>query len=118
MSSAAQGRRYSPEKSVMIVCGAWILCALLLFFADNARIAPYRSLHHILKTAASQPFLGNTDWRLGVSLATLLLLWCVVAAGAPRAHYAPATSAIGTRAIRAPRCEFDPELHLRAPPRK
>jgi hypothetical protein len=102
----------------MIVCGAWILCALLLFFADNARIAPYRGLQHSLKTASGQPYLAGTDWRLGVSLATLLLLWGVVTKGAPRAHFAHAASAIRARAVRAQRSEFDPESHLRAPPLK
>src|ERR1035438_6480472 len=63
---------------------AWLLCALLLLFCANAKLARYYVEHRNLKLATVQSYVDRDDMRLELSIAALLLLWCVAILPAPR----------------------------------
>jgi hypothetical protein len=96
---------------------AGLLCALLLLFCANARLARYELQSRDLKLATAQRYLDRDDARLELSIAALLLLWCAAVLPVPRFV---ATTVSGMRtavfALQHPG-EFDPESHLRPPPR-
>jgi hypothetical protein len=96
---------------------AWLLCALLLLFCANAKVARYDLQHRNLKLATIQSYIDRDDLRLELSIAALLLLWCVAILPAPR--FAASTVSeirVAVSALSRPG-EFDPESHLRPPPR-
>ena len=96
---------------------AWLLCALLLLFCANAKVARYDLQHRNLKLATIQSYIDRDDLRLELSIAALLLLWCVASLPVPR--FAAGTVSeirVAVSALSRPG-EFDPESHLRPPPR-
>lgn len=95
---------------------AWILCALLLLFCANAKVARYDVQHRNLKLATIQSYIDRDDLRLELSIAALLLLWCVATLPVPRfAAGAVTEMAVANSTLPRPG-EFDPESHLRPPP--
>jgi hypothetical protein len=96
---------------------AWILCALLLLFCANARLARYDIQYHDLKLATAQQFLDRDDTRLELSIAALLLLWCAAILPVPRFATTTVSQMRATMFALPHPGEFDPESHLRPPPR-
>jgi hypothetical protein len=95
---------------------AWLLGALLLFFAANARVARYDMHRRDLKLATTQSFLDSDETWLELSMAALLLSWCGAHLGL-RVFLTPTASQIAVASpVVAPLGDFDRELRLRAPP--
>jgi hypothetical protein len=96
---------------------AWLLCALLLLFCANARLARYDIQYRNLKLATAQQYLDRDDTRLELSIAALLLLWCAAILPVPQFAAGSVTGmALANSTLSRPG-EFDPESHLRPPPR-
>ena len=118
MSFGPQNQRTRTYREITLRhYSAWLLGALLLLFCANARLARYDMQYRTLKLATAQRYLDRDDMRLELSIAALLLLWCVAILPVPR--FAAGTASELRVAISAlPRPgEFDPESHLRPPPR-
>jgi hypothetical protein len=95
---------------------AWILCALLLLFCANARLVRYDVQHRNLKLATVQSYVDRDDMRLELSIAALLLLWCVAILPAPRFVAGRVSETRPAILVSMRPGEFDPESHLRPPP--
>jgi len=97
---------------------SWVLCALLLIFCGNARLARYSRGRSNLKLATAQSYLDGDETRLELTLAALLLLWSV--AVVPVLRVTANRGAVVMAAV----CgfphyysgEFNRESHLRPPP--
>jgi hypothetical protein len=96
---------------------AWLLCALLLLFCANAKVARYDLQHRNLKLATIQSYIDRDDLRLELSIAALLLLWCVAIVPVPRFAASTVTEMAGATSTLPRPGEYDPESHLRPPPR-
>lgn len=117
MFPAVQTLRNCVARASIRDYSAWLLCALLLLFCANARLARYDIQDHNLRMATAQQYLDRDDTRLELSIAALLLLWCASILPVPRfPATAVAEMAIANSALSCPG-EFDPEAHLRPPPR-
>ncbi len=95
----------------------WVLCALLLFLATSTRLASYEIHKHTLRSATSQAYIVSEQTRREFSKAIPLVLWwasllAVAAVIEARGALLPAT-APATLSFKG----FDPESHLRPPPR-
>ncbi len=116
MFPAVQTLRNHIGKATIRDHSAWILCALLLLFCANAKLARYDIQDRNLKLVTAQQFLDRDDTRLELSIAALLLLWCAAILPVPRfASATVAETAMANFALPRPG-EFDPESHLRPPP--
>jgi hypothetical protein len=104
-------------KTTVRHCSAWLLGALLLFFCANARLARYKVEHRDLKLATAQSYVDSDETRLELAIAALLLLWFVSIVPVRR-FAAGGVSEVAVAIFTSPGVgEFDPESHLRAPPR-
>jgi len=95
---------------------AWLLCALMLVFCANAKLASFGFGDRHLKHATTQSFLASEEARLEAAIAALLMMGCVAILRVPRflstsqiAPMVPAATAPKTEVI-------DRESHLRPPP--
>jgi hypothetical protein len=98
--------------------GAVVLCALLLLFCVNARLAHYDIHQRTNKLATAQTYLDGVETSRKLAVGAVLLLFC---AGV----FTFLASTIGRRVLLAvvaeppvPFSGFDPESHLRPPPRR
>ena len=118
MSSQPQADQRPMFEGVPLrIYGAWLLCALLLLFCVSAKSANYDNFKHSLRPLAAQSLFSATRSRRDNPKATLLELFYLVTVSVPL-FFAARESLRGAAARASHLCGcFDPELHLRPPPR-
>jgi hypothetical protein len=109
------GKRFAG-KAKLRHASAWVLCALLLIFCANAKLARYEIQRHSLKLATTQTYLDGEETLRKLPKIAPLLFWCVGVIAIPllirrREILLPAVIPISS-ALKG----FDPESHLRPPP--
>ena len=95
---------------------AWILCALLVIFCANAKLARYEIQRRTLRLATTHAYLDGDETLRKLPKAAPPLFWrpsCNVEGTSPRTQ----TILLAVAAARSiPFTGFDPEFHLRPPP--
>ncbi|HEY4932180.1 MAG TPA: hypothetical protein VII23_11465 [Terriglobales bacterium] len=95
---------------------AWILCALLVIFCANAKLARYEIQRHTLKLATTHAYLDGDETLRKLPKASRLLIWRLgrtLEGNPPEAQTDLLAVAVSESA---PFKVFDPEFHLRPPP--
>ena len=95
----------------------WLLCSLLLFLATSTGLVSYEIHKHTLRPATSQAYIVSEQIRREFSKAIPLVLWwasilAIAVVIEARVLLLPAV-APATLSFKG----FDPESHLRPPPR-
>ena len=109
------GKRFAGKAKVRHA-SAWVLCALLLIFCANAKLARYEIQRHSLKLATTQTYLDGEETLRKLPKTAPLLLWCVGVIAVSLSIRTQANFLPVIIPSSPPFKGFDPESHLRPPP--